>query len=102
MEKFFNANGLRFDTEYLKMIKSKIHKFSNQELAEYVDAITYSMVLRGKPIVRPEDLQSINANHFNATSVGNVAYIHLYHPDDQQRALAGQILRVMLTQLARV
>lgn len=102
MEKFFNSRGLRFDTEYLKMIKSKMHKFSNQELAEYVDAITYAATLRGTPIVSPEDLAGVVAANFNATSVGNVAFIHLNHPSDQQRALAGQMLRSMLILLARV
>lgn len=102
MEKYFNSQGLRFDTEYLKIIKLKMHRFSNQELAEYVDAITYSLVQQGKHIVRPEDLQSVDFRHFNATSVGNVAFIHLHHPDETQRALAGQLLRIMLTQLASV
>lgn len=87
---FFGNEMLRFTPEYLAKMKSKILDIPIEQQAEFVDIVTYQRVKQGIQLVSASDVNNIT--NWNTTSIGNMAYIALYHPNDQQRATAKYIL----------
>lgn len=88
----FLPSGLRFDREYLRKSYHTIKKFPIEEQSEFVDVVTYAMVQKGIPCFRESDLTNIDTTNYNTTSIGNVAFVALYHPVEHQKMLAHAIL----------
>ena len=86
----FDINGLRHNTKYLDTIKTKIVFWSVEEQAKYVDWVVYDAVKNNVTFFRPDliDEKDLDFNLFNATSVGNMAYVSLYHKDEEERLSA--------------
>jgi hypothetical protein len=84
----FNSNGLRFDLDHLKTIKRDILKMPVETQAEYVDQVTYVACARSshEPLAHPFDPE--RADQLNATSIGNVAFVSRYHPEEIVREFA--------------
>ena len=93
---FYTQNMLRFTPEYLAKMKKNVLSLKLEEQAEFVDVVTYERVHAGIALVSASDAK--NLSNWNTTSVGNMAYIALYHPIPQQREIA----KYILSQLAKV
>jgi hypothetical protein len=82
----FNKYGLRFGRAHLNMMYPKILELPIEDMAKYVDLVTYKM-LRYSPdeIKEVENHVYINQSGFNATTFGNTAFVARYHPDESIR-----------------
>jgi hypothetical protein len=89
MKKEFNQFGLKHSTDFLQFIKPVIGVVCREYQALFVDAVTFSnfkdFTIDGMPNV--EELPNANA-----TAIGNLAYVALYHPDKLVRDTADSIL----------
>jgi len=84
---FFLSTGLRFDVDHLNKMKSKIHLLEIDAMAEYVDGICYRHVLAGNDVPGAGEMFQPHSN-WNVTSIGNMAFIALNHPNAATRAFA--------------
>lgn len=95
----FNKHGLRYSASVLEAIKPQLWKLPIEWLATFADAVCCSSVQatidNGTPLI----LISINSipeymfyNHVNATTIGNMAYIALFHPDENIKRKAYKVL----------
>lgn len=89
----FNDNGLRFHTSYLEKMKAHILSLPLPEQAEFVDAITYANVKVHHNLISEADTHRLATVNWNVTSIGNLAYITLFHMSHEQRIWARRILR---------
>ena len=86
---FFDSTGLRFPVSFLNFMLSKMWRLSIEEQAEFVDGVTYEHCKTGIPVIKGDE--DINRSTLNTTSIGNIAFITLYHPDTRQRQLGSAL-----------
>lgn len=75
----FDDNGLRFSYEHLQRALKEAKAMSVDQLAEYVDAVTFASVANIGPALVPDKLPK----EINMTAIGNVAFLFLHSPYPQ-------------------
>lgn len=88
----FNDNGLRFHTSYLEKMKAHILLLPLPEQAEFVDAITHNNVKVHNHLISESDIYK-SVPGWNVSTIGNLAYIALFHISHEQRVWARRIMR---------
>ncbi len=101
----FDEFGLRHSSKVLSAMKPKLYLLPLEWLAEFVDAITYGMVLTitQKPFMHEAQVAKdkivsaisdgpVHYNHINTTGIGNLAYVALYYPHEYIRKEAMTLL----------
>ncbi len=88
----FNLYGLRFDVQYLYKVGLYITQYLPvEDLAMYADQITTENVeQRGNSPLMELDVHpnKMDFTQYNATAVGNLAYVLLHHPKSEVRTAA--------------
>lgn len=97
---FFNELGLRFSVQFLTLMKNEIRTLTPNEQAEFVDMVTYENVMRGRKVIDHVP-DSVLHRNTNVTTIGNHAFVYLYHPNEVQRQLARQILELLKTMIIK-
>lgn len=107
LPKWFDYYGLRYDINYLQSLSLKdMVLLEDEELADYVDEVTYNFCKKKKRKVMPyiplypniatlnasDDDDDISFRNLNATSLGNIAYLSLNHPNHEERQQANSLL----------
>lgn len=96
----FNDKGLRYTIEELQRVVPKT--LSMEELAKYVDAITFAKIeYKEDDFFRPQ-LVMIEPGRtvpVTATGLGNLAYLALNASNDDVRAKASEIYNVIIQSL---
>lgn len=92
--KQFDENGLRHNHAHLEQIKMEIATWPIKKQAEYVDEVTKKEVDDGYPSLALflQTTEGIDFTKLNATSVGNLAYMVLHHPEESRQIEALNIL----------
>lgn len=87
----FDVNGLLHEINYLKNLDKRIvlKEFTLQTLSFYVDETTFDWVNSHEQPLECLNEERVIEGGYNVTSLGNLAYIHLYsqHPAMSQKAL---------------
>ena len=88
--KEYDENGLRYDVEYLGNLGTNLLLVPVEYMARYVDVVTKSHVDRNNDllideIIESDDFTKEDLAKFNATSIGNFAYIYLHSKDRHVR-----------------
>lgn len=86
----FNSDGLRFTMEHLQDIGGAVCLLPLEYMAEYVDAITKNhidendteFINRHRDSFKPEHHTPETFPNYNATSIGNIAYVALNCKDE--------------------
>jgi hypothetical protein len=89
-KKYFDGNGLRYDISYLNKVFIKVVNAPIKEQAQFVDKITYCMYK--DPLMKAGIFQPYSFDSFNTTSIGNLAFMVLNHPDQDVREYCADIL----------
>lgn len=100
---FFDQNGLRFSPAYLDGIKSHVLTLTLEEQSEFVDKVTYQVI---KNFERLSDIEFISdiqmefarvgkLGGWNTTSVGNLAFVALHHPNEVQQSRAKEMIELI-------
>jgi len=101
----FNVNGLRFDPTFLSSsgMRESVLKLTVEEMAQYVDGVTYERVKAGVPItITDREIEaSVKEDSWNTTSVGNLAFMAWYHPDYHVRMRAAYCIELMRKLIAQ-
>lgn len=98
---YFDQNGLRFSNDYLNGIKNYVLGLSLEEQSEFVDSVTYRMVKNSAIITNEIQIEFArvgNLTGWNTTSIGNLAYTALFHPDATQRERAKELIELIKKQ----
>lgn len=100
----FDSNGLRYSLEHLNSIKKEILNYDIVKQAAYADAVTVNNCNNHDFIVISLlDIKEQNSGNYadiNATSIGNLAYIHLFCKNKQLSDLAFKRLNLLKTKYA--
>jgi len=100
-EKEFNSFGLRFSDEHLKKMGGAIILMPLEYMAEYVDIVTKARIDEHDEdfitqqilgISPTADIDNIAMEKWNATSIGNIAYIALNCKDEDAQKISIQLL----------
>jgi len=101
----FDEFGLRYSSRVLDAMKPQLCILPLEWLADFVDAVTYAMVLTitRKPFTHEAQVAKdrivsaisdgpVHYNHINTTGIGNLAYVALYYPHEYVRKEALRLL----------
>lgn len=75
----FDDNGVRFSLEHLKRALAEARSMPVEQLAEYVDQVTFENVQRIGAQLLPDSLPE----ELNMTAIGNLAFLLLHSHDPQ-------------------
>ncbi len=95
----FNSKGLRFSDEWLHSIGSELVLLPPAYVAWYVDANTKRLVdndnvlFSFQQIAAIQNIVEADYVRFNATTVGNLAYMGLYSDDDHLKRLCRELMQ---------
>lgn len=93
----FNTRGLRYSRQQLKEMFPEIIHLPVIEQAEYVDQITYMMCHNKKDLENlPLAITKEIYKGLNTTSIGNLAFVSLYHPNAYYRVQAKNFLNQII------
>lgn len=113
--KMYDTFGLKHNSSYLQQtrVRNQVAVMPVEKQCEFVDIVTWSafprkprknrFVFRFAPgMIRPPsyvpyipiimDDQPINMSAISTTAIGNLAWASLYHPDENQRTKATELL----------
>ena len=85
------SNGLNHSIEHLREMKYKIAWLPIKEMATYADQICMQKVEAGE-LFEWRTKNEYFFPEFNATSIGNLAYIALYHENHEQTHAAMNVI----------
>lgn len=96
-ESNFDQNGLRYTLAYLNSVGGRIIRLPLELMADYVDAITKDAIDESDPVfvltqILSIDVETLNMNRWNATSLGNMAYVALHCKIDGANKKAMDVL----------
>jgi hypothetical protein len=92
----YDNNGLKYPVSYLNKIEKEIAFYPLHEQAKYVDQVCYqnakNIFFLEEQFSNFDPYDTSQYDGFNATSVGNMAYLALYAPSYEIRMKCMQAL----------
>jgi hypothetical protein len=89
---FDKSNQCRYTDDYLERIFPEIIGWPTPLMAKCVDQDTFMLVGSSHPIEVKDELSHEDYELLDAKSLGNLAYISLYHPDKETGRKAQKLI----------
>lgn len=89
---FYDQYGLRYSTSHLKEIGNQIPFYTRAHQALYVDKVTRQYVNKWSAADLKIEPNRWFVTGYNTTGIGNMAYVSLYHKDEDVRKIYDEAL----------
>ncbi len=96
--KEYNDFGLRYPIEFLNQIGKNIIFLPLEHIADFVDGVCKNNMdeMEGDVLtIKPEEITDVVIENWNATSIGNIAYVAIHAQQEKARAIAMQVLELV-------